>query len=148
MKLPLPQKGQPFDLAFVYKIVEEINNLWTEVGLRISAYSSIQTSKNNVSSVRSSDVRTVAGFVEVISGAKVAVDEEKTFNYIFDRPFKYPPIVTVSIETVGDNKADSARRASAVLTQVRQDGIAGAVKFEVAGKASIRVNVIAVGIPA
>lgn len=148
MKLPLPQKGQPFDLAFVYKIVEEINNLWNAVGLRVSSYSSIQTSKGNISSVRSSDVRTVAGFVEVISGAKVAADEEKTFSYPFDRPFKYAPIVTVSIETVGDNKADSARRASAVLTQVRQDGISGVVKFEVPGTASIRVNIIAVGIPA
>lgn len=147
MKLPLPQRGQPFDLSLVYRIIEEINNLWNEIGLRVSAYSSIQTGKNNISNVRSSDTRIVAGFVEVINNSNVKTNETKDFDYALDRPFKYPPIVTVALESIGDSQTEATKTATAILTQVTQDRIKGIVQFETNGKAAVRVNIIAVGIP-
>jgi hypothetical protein len=148
MKLPLPQRGQPFDLSLVYRIIEEINNLWTAIGSRVSSYSSIQIAKNNISSIRTGDMRVAAGFYEIVNNVNVKVDEDKTFTYQFDRPFKYPPIVTVSVESIGNSQTEATKKSTAVLTQVKQDQVIGIVKFETAGKAAVRVNIIAVGIAA
>jgi hypothetical protein len=147
MKLPLPNRGQPFDLALVYKIIEQINNLWNEVGLRVSSYSSIQTGKESVSSVRSSEVRTVAGFVDVIDNATVKTNDDKPFTYTFDRAFKYPPILSTSLETIGESNTESSKNAFVVLTKVSTSTVEGIIKFQTAGTAGIRVNLIAIGIP-
>jgi hypothetical protein len=147
MKLPLPNRGQPFDLALVYRIIEEINNLWNEIGLRVSSYSSIQTAKEAISSVRSSEVRTIAGFVNVIDNANVKTNEDKPFTYIFDRAFKYPPIVSTSLETIGESNTESSKSSTVILTRVSTSTIEGIIRFEKAGTAAVRVNLIAVGIP-
>jgi hypothetical protein len=147
MKLPLPNRGQPFDLALVYKIIESINNLWNEVGVRVSAYSTIQTAKENFSSVRSSEVRTVAGFAEVINNDNVRTNDDKPFTFIFDRAFKYPPIVSTSLETIGESNTEATKSSTVILTKVSTLEIQGIVKFEKAGTAAVRVNLIAVGIP-
>ncbi len=147
MKLPLPNRGQPFDLALVYRIIEEINNLNSQIGLRISSYSSIQTAKEAISSVRSSDVRTVAGFVNVIDNATVKTNDDKPFTYTFDRAFKYPPIVSTSLETIGESNTESTKSSTVILTKVSTSTIEGIIKFETAGTAAVRVNLIAVGIP-
>ena len=147
MKLPLPNRGQPFDLALVYKIIEQINNLWNEVGLRVSSYSSIQTAKESISSVRSSEVRTVAGFVNVIDNASVKTNDDKPFNYTFDRAFKYPPIVSTSLETIGESNTEASKTSTVILTKVSTSTVEGIIKFETAGTAAVRVNLIAVGIP-
>ena len=147
MKLQLPNRGQPFDLALVYKIIEQINLLWNEVGLRVSSYSSIQTGKESVSSVRSSEVRTVAGFVNVIDNGSVKTNDDKPFNYIFDRAFKYPPIVSTSVETIGESNTETSKNALVVLTKVSTSTVEGIVKFQASGTAAVRVNLIAVGIP-
>jgi hypothetical protein len=147
MKLPLPNRGQPFDLALVYKIIEQINNLWNEVGLRVSSYSSIQTAKESISSVRSSEVRTVAGFVNVIDNACLKTNDDKPFNYTFDRAFKYPPIVSTSLETIGESNTEASKTSTVILTKVSTSTVEGIIKFETAGTAAVRVNLIAVGIP-
>jgi hypothetical protein len=147
MKLPLPNRGQPFDLSLIYRIIEEINNLWNEIGLRVSSYSSIQTAKENISSVRSSDVRTVAGFVNVIDNDSVKTNDDKPFTYTFDRAFKYPPIVSTSLETIGESNTEATKSSTVILTKVSTSTIEGIIKFEKAGTAAVRVNVIAVGIP-
>jgi hypothetical protein len=147
MKLPLPNRGQPFDLALVYRIIEEINNLWNEIGLRVSSYSSIQTAKDSISSVRSSEVRTIAGFAEVVNNDNVKTNDDKPFIYIFDRAFKYPPIVSTGLETIGDSNTEATKSSSVVLTKVSTSTVEGIIKFEKAGTAAVRVNIIAVGIP-
>lgn len=147
MKLPLPNRGQPFDLALVYRIIEQINLLWNEVGLRVSSYSSIQTAKESISSVRSGDVRTVAGFVNVIDNTSVKTNDDKPFTYTFDRAFKYPPIVSTSLETIGESNTESTKSSTVILTKVSTSTIEGIIKFETAGTAAVRVNLIAVGIP-
>ena len=147
MKLPLPNRGQPFDLALVYKIIESINNLWNEVGTRVSSYSSIQTAKDNISSVRSSELRTVAGFAEVINNDNVKTNDDKPFTYIFDRAFRYPPIVSTSLESIGDANTEATKSSTVILTNVSTSAVEGIIKFEKAGTAAVRVNIIAVGIP-
>jgi hypothetical protein len=147
MKLPLPNRGQPFDLSLIYRIIEEINNLWNEIGLRVSSYSSIQTAKENISSVRSSDVRTVAGFINVIDNDSVKTNDDKPFTYTFDRAFKYPPIVSTSLETIGESNTEATKSSTVILTKVSTSIVEGIIKFEKAGTAAVRVNLIAVGIP-
>lgn len=148
MKLPLPNRGQPFDLALVYRIIEEINTLSSQISGRVSAYSSIQTAKDNISSVRATEVRTVAGFVEVVNNIQVNSNDDKPFIYTFDRAFKHAPIVTATIESIGDSNTEATKDSSVVLTKVGTGTVEGIVKFETAGKAAVRVNIIAVGIPA
>ncbi len=148
MKLPLPNRGQPFDLALVYRIIEEINNLWTEISVRISSYSTVQAGET-LSSVRSSELRTFAAFKDVINNDNVKASEPKTFEFTFDRAFKSPPIVSTSVQAIGDSNASDATKSSTiVLTKVESGKVEGFIKFEKAGRAAVRVNIIAVGIPA
>ena len=43
MKLPLPQRGQPFDVSLISNIITSINDLWDSLVVNASNYASLWT---------------------------------------------------------------------------------------------------------
>jgi len=146
MKLPVPQRGQPFDISFVYKMTESINALWDRLSVNVSAYASLWTVAG-VKQRRSSEVKIITGRANLNLGASVKADEYKEFVYDFDIPFAYPPIVTAS--PIIDGTATVANKnVYAVISSSTTSQVKGFVKFEKAGSITgMSVNIIAIGVP-
>jgi hypothetical protein len=146
MKLPVPQRGQPFDISFVYKITESINALWDKVAVNVSAYASLWT-KEGPKQIRVSETKIITGRATLNLGASVKANDDKEFIYDFDISFRYPPVVTVS--PILDGTATAANKnVYAVISSVTTSQVKGFVKFEKAGDVSgMSVNIIAVGLP-
>jgi hypothetical protein len=142
MKLPVPQRGQPFDVSLISGIITSINELWDNLVINASNYASLATSQGR-KNIRLTDVKIVTGTVDIESNRKAA--SETPFRYFFDMPFALPPVVTATAQT--KTTTEAAKNAYAVITSVTESEVNGIVKFETKGEASITVNIIAIGQP-
>jgi hypothetical protein len=142
MKLPLPQRGQPFDVSLISNIITSINDLWDSLVVNASNYASLWTIEGK-KSVRSSEIKIVTGRTENING-KISDGTIKTFSYTFDSPFLLPPVVTATTQAIDDSSP--SKSAYAIITSISVSRVDGVVRFETKGESSIAVNIIAVGV--
>lgn len=145
-KIPLPERGQPLDLSYVYQIADTVNELAAQLSPTTGRYTSIDTVSAGTQSVRTSDARVVGGYLTVANNTTTSPDGEGSFSYNFN-DFAYAPVVTATPILVGDTATDSGKNITVVLTKVTTNRVEGVVKFNTIGVASVGINLIAVGIP-
>lgn len=143
-KVPIPDRGQPLDLAYISQLAEAINNLSNQLSPVTAKYTTVDTASSGTQSVRTSDARIVGGLITVTNGNKDASGTEADFLYEFS-DFAYPPIVTATPKAIDITQA--SKDVTVTLTNVTTGSVSGVVKFNTAGVASIGVNLIIVGIP-
>ena len=143
-KLPLPERGQPLDVTYIYQIVDVINDLATQVSSTSSNYTTIDSGTAGKQNIKTSDAKIVAGYVQVVNNQNVNVTDIQTFEYNFGGDFKFPPTVTATLLNITGTPAGT--NATVVLTKVESNRVFGTVKFNTAGVASVGVNIIAIGI--
>ena len=144
-KVPLPDRGQPLDVSYLYQLAEAINNLSNELSPTVARQTTVDTASGK-QSVRTSDARVVGGFRQVNNGSTTTPGSEQQFNYTFS-DFAYTPIVTATPITIETNSTDSSKDVSVVLTNVTTNRVDGIVKFNTIGVSSVGINLIIVGIP-
>jgi len=145
-KIPLPERGQPLDLSYIYQVANAVNELSAQLSPTTGRYTSIDTASAGQQSVRTSDARIVGGYVTVTNSSTTSPDGEGTFSYNFS-DFNYAPIVTATPLLVDENSTESGKDISVVLTKVTNNRVEGIVKFNTIGVASVGVNLLMVGIP-
>lgn len=145
-KIPLPERGQPLDLSYIYQIANTVNELAAQATTTTGRYSSIDTVSAGTQNVRTSDTRVVGGYVEVTNTTATSPDGENTFSYNFS-DFSYPPIVTATPILIGDSSTESGKDVSVLLTKVTNNRVEGVVKFKTIGVASVAINLVMVGVP-
>jgi hypothetical protein len=101
-KVPLPERGQPLDVPYIYKLVDTLNQLSTEVSSATYNYATIDTVSAGKQSVKTSETRIIGGYVEVANNSTVTAASDKTFSYDFPSDFKYSPIVTATPVNIGN----------------------------------------------
>ena len=144
--IPIPQQGQPIDYQYIYQIVETLNELSTKVTSKFSE--SIFNNKDGINEKhRLNDMSVIAGYKEVGRGIDATSQKEVGFSYDFGVNFKYPPVVTASPILIENTNA--GRDVAVVVNDVTKTRMTGYVSFNASksGKASVGVNIIAVGIP-
>lgn len=94
-KIPLPERGQPLDLSYIYQIANTVNELANQLSPTTGRYTSIDTASAGNQSVRTSDARIVGGYVTVTNNSTTSPDGEGSFSYNFS-DFKYAPVVTAT----------------------------------------------------
>lgn len=145
-KIPLPERGQPLDLSYIYQIAQTVNELASQLSPTTARYTSVDTVSAGTQSVRTSDSRIVGGYVTVSNNTTTSPDGEGSFSYNFN-DFAYAPIVTATPILIGDTATESGKDITVVITRVTTNRVEGIVKFNTIGVASVGVNLIAVGIP-
>lgn len=145
-KIPLPERGQPLDLSYIYQIAETVNELASQLSPTTARYTSIDTVSAGTQNVRTSDSRIVGGYLTVANNSTTSPDGEGSFSYNFN-DFAYVPIITATPVLVGDAATESGKDITIVLTKVTTNRVEGVVKFNTIGVASVGVNLLAVGIP-
>lgn len=144
-KVPLPERGQPLDVTYIYQLADTINDLSTQVSSATYNYTTVDTVSAGAQSIKTSEARVIAGYKEVANNSTVTAASEKTFTYDFPSDFKYAPIVTATAVNFGNTAA--GQDVSVVLKNITTSRIEGVVKFGIGGTASVAVNLIIVGIP-
>ena len=144
-KVPLPERGQPLDVPYIYKLVDTINQLSTEVSSATYNYTTIDTVSAGKQSIKTSEVRMIGGFVEVANNSTVTAASEKSFSYDFPSDFKYQPIATATPVNTGNTPA--GQNVSVILKTVTTSKVEGIVRFGASGDLSLAVNLIIIGIP-
>lgn len=144
-KIPLPERGQPIDVSYIYQITNAVNEIQESLSTTGSNYTTVGTPSANKQNIKTSEARIIADFIVVTSSSSQTADSTKSFTYSFNTDFKYTPIVTATVVNNGQTAAGEG--ASVVITSVDANGLSGLVRFDRAGTVSTTVNLIIVGIP-
>jgi len=144
-KLPLPERGQPLDVPYIYQLVDTVNKLSTEVSSATYKTTSVDTTSAGRQNLKTSEARFVGGIVEVANNSTVSAGNEKTFSYDFPSDFKFPPVVTATVVNTGNTPA--GQNVSVILKTVTISKVEGTVRFNASGDLSLAVNLIILGIP-
>jgi hypothetical protein len=142
-KVPLPDRGQPLDLSYIYQLADAINNLSNELSPVNAKYTTIDT-VNGQQVVRTSDARIIGGYVDIVKQSTGSTEQDFSYNF---SNFAYPPVITATTYATGTAKSQAAKDASVVLTEITTGRVDGVVRFPTSGEASVRVNLTIIGIP-
>lgn len=145
-KIPTPDRGQPLDVSYIYQIVDAVNDISSQVSSATYKYASIGTS-SGPENVLITDTKVVAGTVDIYStltDVTPGLTVDKSFNFSAGE-FKYPPIVTAT--PVLTSQSQSGSNLSVTVKQVTTSRVELSVTFFGTGKAALKLNVIAIGIP-
>ena len=144
-KVPLPERGQPLDVTYIYQLAEAVNDLSTQVSSATYNYTTIDTVSAGKQSTKTSEARMIGGYVEVANNSSVTASSEKTFSYDFPNDFKYAPIVSATPLNIGNTPA--GQNVTVILKTVTTSKIEGVVRFGASGDLSMAIHLIAIGIP-
>lgn len=145
-RIPLPERGQPLDLSYIYQLANAVNELAVQLSPTIGRYTSIDTISSGTQNVRTADSRMVGGFVRVTNSSSTSAGSEVAFSYTFS-DFKFPPIVTATPILTNEIGTDAGKDVSVILTRITASRVEGIVRFNVTGISSVGVNLLAIGIP-
>jgi hypothetical protein len=145
-KVPLPERGQPLDLSYIYQLANTINELATQISPRVGRSTSIDTASAGQQTVRTSDARIVGGYLTVTNGSSTGTDGEGSFSYNFS-DFAYAPVVTATPLLIEDSSTESGKDVSVVLTKITNNRVEGIVRFNTIGVSFVGLNLLIVGIP-
>jgi hypothetical protein len=144
-KVPLPERGQPLDVTYIYQLADAVNDLSTQVSSAPYKLTSIDTVSAGKQNLKTSEVKVLGGYVEVANNSTVTAASEKTFSYDFVGDFKFSPIVSATPVNIGNTPA--GQNVSVILKTVTSSKVEGVVRFGASGDLSLAVHLIIVGIP-
>jgi hypothetical protein len=142
-QIPLPERGQPLDVTYIYELAQAINNISNQVTSATYNYTSIDAGTGAPQNVKTSEARFVGGYKQVTNNTNVNAGEEKNDSYTFSE-FKYPPVVTATISNISGTAAGTD--ATVILKSVTTSRVDFVVRFNTGGVASVGVNLIAIGV--
>jgi hypothetical protein len=143
--VPLPERGQPLDVTYIYTIVQSINELYTQLGISKKGYASVDTPRNGPQTVKTSEASVIGGYELVSTSSLQTAGSSLPWAHDFEKEFKYPPVVTATAYNQGIN--DSGKDVTVTINSVTTSKVEGTVKFNLGGETTMGINVIAVGIP-
>ena len=144
-KIPLPERGQPLDVAYIYQLANAINELSSQVSPALYKYVTIDAPGVGQQSVKASEARILGGYKEIVNSASKTKGDTVPFSYEFDTAFKYAPVAVATPLNVGNTPA--GKNVSVVLKSVTTSKIEGVVIFNETGDLTVAVNLVVIGIP-
>jgi hypothetical protein len=145
-KIPLPERGQPIDVSYIYQITNALNEISDQVVTTGQNYATIDTPSAGTIPIKTSELRVIGATVTVTSNSSQNADTTVKFPYSYNGNFKYTPIATATVVNTG-GAGTAGDGATVVLTSVDANGLTGLVRFDKGGNASTTVNLIIIGIP-
>jgi hypothetical protein len=144
-RIPLPERGQPLDLSYIYLVAQAINDLAGEGSALTQSNNFVlqgQVGGNKSSKLLKSQV--IGGYT-TISATSVKSGDEYTSTVTFLQPFSTPPIVTATVVNTSDTK--SGTDITLTIKTITSTDVTVSAKFGTSGVTTIGINIIAVGLP-
>lgn len=144
-KIPVPDRGQPLDVAYIYQIVDAVNDIASRMSSSSYGYVSVDTSTGK-KNLTSNETKIVGGEQTIYSSlTTVTLESRASFTYRFSGEFQFPPIVTATPILL--QGTTSGLDASVVIESVSNSEVRGSVNFNSPGSVALKVNIIAIGVP-
>jgi hypothetical protein len=149
-RIPVPERGQPLDLSYIYTIAQAINELSEKGSALTQSNNFYHKSSNGGQSSYSSKLygaQVYSSYLEIASDTAVNAGNEKSLTITFppEVTFANTPVITATPVALNDNEANKA--VSVILSNTGPSGYTITAKFATSGKVSVGVNVIAMGLP-
>ena len=145
-KVPLPDRGQPLDVTYLYQIANALNDAVDTISTATYNYTSIDTEGVGREDVKNSNAKIYAAFDRVTTDETVSSNTTKTWEISFASEFKYPPIVTAT--AINSGTSTIGNDVTVVITSISTSSVQGVVRFNSSGQVSTTVHAIAIGLPA
>ena len=145
-KVPLPDRGQPLDVTYIYQIANAVNDLADTISTATYNYTTVDTKTVGKQDVKNNNAKFYAGYKDVVTEETVSANTTKPWSIDFASDFKYPPIVTATPVNTGTSTVGND--VTAAITSITTSRVEGIVRFNSSGSVSTSVNIIAIGIPA
>lgn len=143
MKIPLPERGQPIDLNYLYQIASSINDLSNQVSTS-NTTSRVDNGINPPEDVTSNKLRFYAITTRPIVVGNVNAGTSQNWSADFQPDFLFTPVVTA---TVQNNTASTAgNNVTLVIRNITTNKVEGNVLYNIGGSINISINVIAIGV--
>jgi hypothetical protein len=143
--IPLPERGQPLDVAYISRLAQAINDLSKDASPARYDYVTIDTKDTGPQNRKMTEVRVLGVIKKVATSKAVIPGEEIAFSHSFNGEFKFAPIVTATAINVGATTAGG--NITVILKEPTTSGIEGTVRFNDTGTVSVNVNLIIIGVP-
>lgn len=144
-KIPLPERGIPLDVTYLYQIANAVNDISSQISSTIYKYTTVKTREAGDQSVKTGEARLIAAYVDIVNDENVIAGSTKTFSYNYPSDFKYAPVAIATPVNVGTTAVGND--ISVVLTSITTSRVDGVIKFASTGKVTVSVNLFIVGIP-
>ena len=145
-KVPLPDRGQPLDVTYLYQIANALNDAVDTISTATYNYTTVDTRGVARQDVKNSNAKFYATYKDIVTDETVSSNTTRSFFVDFASEFKYPPIVTATAVNTGTSAIGND--VIVVITSVTTSRVEGVVRFNSSGSVSTSVNVIAIGLPA
>jgi hypothetical protein len=143
--IPIPERGQPLDTTYIYKIVQSINELYSQVDVSKKGYLKVTTNKNGPQTVKASESLIIGGFEQVSTTSLQTAGSSLPWSYSFPQEFAFEPIVTATAYNKGNS--DAGKDVTVTINSITPSKVEGTVKFNLGGETTMGINIIAVGLP-
>jgi len=144
-KIPLPERGQPLDVNYIYQLANAVNDVSSQISPSSSKYVTIETPGEGPRSAKTSETRIIAVEKIVVTNSSKNIGDEEPFEYAFPAEFKFKPIAIATPVNIGQTNA--GENVSVVLKSVGTSRVEGLVRFNETGNLSVSVNILVIGIP-
>ena len=134
MRIPLPHKGQPLDITYIYTLANAVNKLADDIAVdRFSSFG-----YNNTLQTTAAKLGLDAGTISVSRGG-----DPTTSNITFSVGFSQPPVV---VATVRSNPGELAFKNNVSVSNSTAGSATVSVQFYDAKAPPCRINWIAIGL--
>jgi len=144
-KIPLPDRGQPLDVTYIYQIANAINDVSNEISSATYNYTTISTRDAGNQVIQTRAARIIGGYVDITTNDQVTAGDTKPWSFSYSSDFKYPPIATATV--INRGTSDVGDDVTVVIRSITTSRIEGIVRFNTGGQATTSVNILAIGIP-
>jgi hypothetical protein len=144
-KVPLPERGQPLDVNYIYQLANAVNDVSSQISPSSAKYVTVETPGQGARSAKTSDTRILAVEKIVVTNSSKNIGDEEPFEYAFPAEFKFKPVAVATPVNIGQTNA--GENVSVVLKSVGTSRVEGLVRFNETGNLSVSVNILIIGIP-
>jgi hypothetical protein len=140
--IPLPERGQPLDVTYIYQMATAINDLASISTKTANKTITVKGTTADKVQLSPDQTRMLAQF-EQIQVTSVTLGQEYPFTIKYAFEFKNPPIVVAT--PVNINNTAAGKNVTVVLSDITTSSAQGTVKFNSSGDLAIGVNVFIIG---
>lgn len=142
MKIPLPERGQPIDLNYLYQIANSINSLTNQVSTS-NTTSVIDNGINPREDITTNKLRFYATTKNIVVG-NINAGSSQNWSVDLAPDFLFTP---VAVATVQNNTASTAgNNITLVIRNTTTSRVEGNVLYNASGNIDININVVAIGV--
>jgi len=142
MKIPLPERGQPIDLAYMYQIANSINDLNNQISGTI-ATSTVNNGIELREDLSTNNLKFYATTVTYEAGS-VSAGTSRDWDVTFSPSFLYVPVVTATVQN--NTSSTAGNNITLVIKNITTGRVDGNIRYNEAGSINISINVIAIGL--